>query len=558
MASFLARAFDLPAADPAGFADVDPETNVHSENIDRLAASKITTGCRTEPLRYCPAKSVTRAQMAAFIYRGLEWQEAQTQEQPDFITEENDVSRWTKRDLIDEYGDKWPWLKEVWDYTNRADFHYVIGSSNGIGYRTLRPNETGDIFSRIEPTGLAIRKPHIGRPYSLYILVHELAHVYTYGHGAATNPAPVAIGWLYFGVISQNCLDNEIYAETAEYIDPDWEARSSYWRRCADLPKTPTTEAIAVVSQAFSGQMPDWFYETFQKEDGSLDYVKLWTAIKDSSPRTRELVVPMLRDAFGGYCSEQAIWDDMFAGEWWNRPSQIVQPWRDGGCGLGASVADPPEGTYEAVTACDSHACALRTDGAIACWGGNDSGQSDAPDGTYEAVTAGGDHTCALRTDGAIACWGGNDSGRSDAPSGTYEAVTASVGYSCALHNDGRIACWGPSGRIEAPSGTYGTVTAGRGNNCALSSDDAIVCWGRKAYDGPDGSYEDISTGWDDSCAVRIDGAVVCWGLRRGADGRRTYPPAGTYEAVSVGLDHTCALRRDSTVVCYGAGSARG
>ena len=108
------------------------------------------------------------------------------------------------------------------------------------------------------------------------------------------------------------------------------------------------------------------------------------------------------------------------------------------------------------------------------------------------------------------------------------------------------------AGLIEAPGGTYGTVTAGQRNNCALSSDDAIVCWGRSAYDGPDGSYEDISTGWDDSCALRIDGAVVCWGRRRGADGRRTYPPAGTYEAVSVGWDHTCALRRDSTVVCWG------
>ena len=80
MASFLARAFDLPAAEPAGFADVDSQTNVHGQNIDRLAASKITVGCRTEPLSYCPSRSVTRAQMAAFIYRGLKWKEAQAPE----------------------------------------------------------------------------------------------------------------------------------------------------------------------------------------------------------------------------------------------------------------------------------------------------------------------------------------------------------------------------------------------------------------------------------------------------------------------------------------------
>ena len=476
----------------------------------------------------------------------------QTEAQPEFITEENDLSRWIKHDLVDEYGDKWPWLKEVWDYTNRADFEYIAGNVNSLGLRILRTEVTGDIFIQNESFAIEIHETGIGIFYQLVNPVHELAHVYTYAHGAAANPVPVAIGWLYFEAISQDCPGDELYAQTAEYTDDFQTGFAHYWRKCLHLPKTPTAEAITVVSQAFSGQTPDWFYETFQKADGQIDYVKLWTAVKDSNYRSLKIVVLGMRDAFGGYCSEQAIWDDMFAGEYYLHPPQIVQPWRDGGCGLRASVVDPPDGTFEAVTAGDTHACALRTDGAIACWGGNDYGQSDAPDGTYEAVAAGGDHTCALRTDGTMACWGGNDSGQSYAPSGTYEAVTASSGYSCALRSGGRIACWGPSGLIEAPGGTYETVTAGRGNNCALSSDDAIVCWGRSAYDGPDGSYEDISTGRDDSCALRIDAAVVCWGRRRGADGRRTYPPAGTYEAVSVGWDHTCALRRDSTVVCWG------
>ena len=558
MAVFLSRAFDLAEGPDPGFGDVGSDA-WYGPDVGALAASGITAGCSADPPLYCPQRATTRAQMAAFIHRGLNWQDAQTETgdqteaQPEFITEENDLSRWVKRDLIDAYGDKWPWLKEVWDYTNRADFEYVAGNSNSISYRTRRREATGDIFLKNESYGMTIREITVGSPHYLNVLVHEAAHIYTYSYGAAADPAPVAIGWLYFYALTpQGCPNDELYAQTAEYIDDYETGFAYYWRRCPHLPETPTAEAIAVVSQAFSGQMPDWFYETFQKAEGQLDYVKLWTAVKDSPNGIRKIVVPMLRDAFGGYCSEQAIWDDMFAGEYWNRPSQRDQPWRDGGCGVRASVADSPDGTYEAVTAGDTHACALSTDGAIACWGGNDYGQSDAPDGTYEAVAAGGDHTCALRTDGTIACWGGNDSGQSDAPSGSYEAVTASFGYSCALRNDGRIACWSGSERAEAPGGTYETVTAGRRNNCALSSDDAIVCWGRDAYDGPDGSYEDISADWDYSCAVRIDAAVVCWGRRRGAEGRRTYPPAGTYEAVSVGWDHTCALRRDSTVVCWG------
>ncbi len=69
MASLLVRALDLEAADqPSGFEDVNP-ASVHAANIEALYAAEITTGCSTEPLRYCPDDPVTRAQMASFLYR---------------------------------------------------------------------------------------------------------------------------------------------------------------------------------------------------------------------------------------------------------------------------------------------------------------------------------------------------------------------------------------------------------------------------------------------------------------------------------------------------------
>ena len=68
MASFLARAFNLEPAESAGFADV-AAGGTHSANIDTLAASGITHGCDTEPLRYCPQDPVKRAQMASFLVR---------------------------------------------------------------------------------------------------------------------------------------------------------------------------------------------------------------------------------------------------------------------------------------------------------------------------------------------------------------------------------------------------------------------------------------------------------------------------------------------------------
>ena len=73
MASFLVRALQLPQAQtPAGFTDT--EGNVHETNIDTLAAARITLGCDTNPLRYCPDQPVTRAHMATFLHRALNQQ----------------------------------------------------------------------------------------------------------------------------------------------------------------------------------------------------------------------------------------------------------------------------------------------------------------------------------------------------------------------------------------------------------------------------------------------------------------------------------------------------
>ena len=70
MATFLYRAFSLSAAPAAGFTDI--EGNTHEESINALAAAGIISGCSTDPLRYCPDTSVTRAQAATLISRTLQ------------------------------------------------------------------------------------------------------------------------------------------------------------------------------------------------------------------------------------------------------------------------------------------------------------------------------------------------------------------------------------------------------------------------------------------------------------------------------------------------------
>ena len=69
MASFLVRAFDLPAGQ-ADFADI--ADSVHAENIETLAAAGITVGCNAPDYdRFCPGEHVTRGQMATFLARAL-------------------------------------------------------------------------------------------------------------------------------------------------------------------------------------------------------------------------------------------------------------------------------------------------------------------------------------------------------------------------------------------------------------------------------------------------------------------------------------------------------
>ena len=72
------------------------------------------------------------------------------------------------------------------------------------------------------------------------------------------------------------------------------------------------------------------------------------------------------------------------------------------------TVPQPTEDIGITVSSGDKHTCALhRTTGAILCWGVNDQGQASPPTtGEYTAIASGESHSCALRSDGAVVCWG--------------------------------------------------------------------------------------------------------------------------------------------------------
>jgi hypothetical protein len=80
MASFLVRALAFPPTLTDFY--TDDEGSVHEDDINRLAASRVTTGC-TATL-FCPTDPVTREQMASFLVRGLSPPDTTT----DFFTDD--------------------------------------------------------------------------------------------------------------------------------------------------------------------------------------------------------------------------------------------------------------------------------------------------------------------------------------------------------------------------------------------------------------------------------------------------------------------------------------
>ncbi|MDH3499860.1 MAG: S-layer homology domain-containing protein [Acidimicrobiia bacterium] len=69
VASFLARALGLSPLDGNSFRDV---SGIHAGNIYAVAADEITLGCSADGTLYCPSDPVRRDQMASFLARALD------------------------------------------------------------------------------------------------------------------------------------------------------------------------------------------------------------------------------------------------------------------------------------------------------------------------------------------------------------------------------------------------------------------------------------------------------------------------------------------------------
>ena len=248
-----------------------------------------------------------------------------------------------------------------------------------------------------------------------------------------------------------------------------------------------------------------------------------------------------------------------------------IKCWGANNYGQAPPVA--PEGTFKQVSSGRRHTCALKTDGKIICSGSNDNithwqptGQAKPPDGTFLQVSAGGYHTCGLRSDSVVLCWGNNRFGQAEPPQGRFVQVSAGARHTCGILDDARVICWGDNKGDQAPPqasvGKFKEVSAGFSHTCAIDLNGQVHCWGNnrdhQAPESVEGLFAHVSAGVVHTCGVKTDGSVTCWGSNKVFDNLAGFevPPEGKFNEVSAGLAHTCGFRTNGEVACWGANKA--
>src|SRR5262249_31793494 len=139
------------------------------------------------------------------------------------------------------------------------------------------------------------------------------------------------------------------------------------------------------------------------------------------------------------------------------------------------SVPESLENGVMQIAAAGLHACALRTDNSVTCWGSNAFGESGAAPsaavpspislgpGGCKAIAVASRYSCAICAD-VPACWGSNANGelgrgttspsempaRVNVPTGlTFDDIIAGETRACAREHSGRLFCWGYGPRGE-------------------------------------------------------------------------------------------------------------
>lgn len=236
-------------------------------------------------------------------------------------------------------------------------------------------------------------------------------------------------------------------------------------------------------------------------------------------------------------------------------------------------------GTWAQVGVADQHACAVRSDNTLRCWGNNFNGQlgdnsttqrlvptAVSGGGSWKYVMGGYNHSCGIKSDDTLWCWGNNNSGRTGlgtavgntlvptqiSGGGTWKRIDTAQyngAFSCGIKSDDTLWCWGYNyyGQLGDPViSTFGTTVPN------------LVAGG--------GAWKDVKVAQNTSCGLKADGSIRCWGSNNyGIIGNGTtadvYAPMAitgnaNWQAISTGTASfgfpVCGIKSDNHLWCWG------
>ena len=245
------------------------------------------------------------------------------------------------------------------------------------------------------------------------------------------------------------------------------------------------------------------------------------------------------------------------------KPDNTVKCWGNSNDGK----LNPPAGTFSQISAGNFYTCGVMTDKSVACWGLNDLGQiSERPtDKRYIQVAAGKQMACALTETNSVVCWGNDADGKTTPPSGyLFTQITAGSWHTCGLVKNPTtitVKCWGAAdgGRTNDQTAPFVRISSAAWHNCGVTNTGTVLCWGDDDKDRaspPSGTFNEVSAGSWHTCGIKTDGSIACWGSDD--DGRKSsMPTTGKFTHIEAGIRNTCALRDDGAIVCWGNNSDR-
>jgi alpha-tubulin suppressor-like RCC1 family protein len=285
----------------------------------------------------------------------------------------------------------------------------------------------------------------------------------------------------------------------------------------------------------------------------------------------------------GGLSHGLALKNDGTVWVWGSNASGQLANGISGGSAATTPIQVTPSGTvYTTISAGRNSCFAIRNDGTVWGWGGNDTGQIGNGDSSglpvksvtqipglsgITAIAAGAFHTLALKSDGTVWAWGDETYGQvgdgtvSDTPVLTpvqvltnIQAIAAGDSHNLALAKDGTVWAWGSNtgGELGAPlapnnptprpiAGLPGVVSlaAGGGFSVARMSDDTVWSWGgnfnSNLGDGTNvtratpaqvpglSAIKAISCGEGHVLALDANGLIWAWGLNVSGELGRPY-----------------------------------